>query len=608
MGKIFDALEKFTKESGASRSEKIKNSDYEVLLQFDESTGKIPMSDPETLKDARGIKRLMTYRLLNDNGTLTPAGKAKYEEMKRKHGAVEPQKTPVSEPEVKTVPSVMPTTSDEGVNLSDWTLLMKYDRKTGNLLKYDPDTGQLYEDSRNILRDPSTIQRLIDNQMILPGGWLTPEAKQQCARMEEDLKKKQTAESEPGDIIIEEDKILKKPEQPETLSQADMDLLLQHDPVTRKLDLHHPSILNEPTIVKRLLDNKMIDADGKLTPQALVRCRALTRFRKEYEQKATSKKSKPSIAKKIKKVAEKNKAQKDAEDPPETELKIISLKNDKEVEKIEEEKPQQTTHDLPIVPKPQREIKTPIKAASQKRFTLGKTPPKFARRAIERELVTSMNPHSFEAEQFKILRTNLLFAESGKTPRSVMVTSTVPGEGKSFVAANLAISVAQHVNWNVLLIDCDLRRPSVHRQFGFENVAGLSEYLADGSDLERLLLKTGIHNLTILPAGKLPDNPSELLSSERMIALLEEVATRYHDRLIILDSPPPKLTAESGALARYVEAILLVVKYGSTPKDQVTELINKLGKKKIIGAVINKFDAGSSRYHKRYYGGDYFRK
>jgi len=136
----------------------------------------------------------------------------------------------------------------------------------------------------------------------------------------------------------------------------------------------------------------------------------------------------------------------------------------------------------------------------------------------------------------------------------------------------------------------------------------LSEYLSNGSDLEPLLKRTGIENLTILPAGSMPDNPSELLSSERMAALLEEVATRYNDRLIILDSPPPSITAESGALARYVDGILLVVKYASTPKESVTELIGKLGRKKILGAVINNFDAGASRYHKKYYGGGYFTK
>jgi Mrp family chromosome partitioning ATPase len=86
------------------------------------------------------------------------------------------------------------------------------------------------------------------------------------------------------------------------------------------------------------------------------------------------------------------------------------------------------------------------------------------------------------------------------------------------------------------------------------------------------------------------------------------VAARYNDRLIIIDSPPPRLTAESGALARYVDAILLVVKYGSTPKNSAVELIDKLGRNKIIGAVVNSFEAGASRYQKKYYGGTYYTK
>jgi exopolysaccharide/PEP-CTERM locus tyrosine autokinase len=311
----------------------------------------------------------------------------------------------------------------------------------------------------------------------------------------------------------------------------------------------------------------MIEADGKLTPQALVRCRALMRFNEEYTAKAPlPEKAKPFSG----------------------------------------EKSLEITHDLKIVSKPEVAPQKPVKMAPQRKFSLGSAPANYARREIGKDLVTLMNPQSFEAEQFKILRTNLLFTESSKMPRSVMVTSTMSGEGKSFVAVNLAVSVAKHVNWNVLLIDCDLRRPNIHKRFGLQNIAGLSDYLADGDDLEQLLLKTSIENLTILPAGKTPDNPSELLSSERMAALLKEVASRYKDRLIIIDSPPPTMTAESGALARYVDGILLVVKYGSTSRGSAKELIGKLGRKKIIGAVINNFDIGSSRYRKKYYGAGYY--
>jgi exopolysaccharide/PEP-CTERM locus tyrosine autokinase len=319
-------------------------------------------------------------------------------------------------------------------------------------------------------------------------------------------------------------------------------------------------------------------------------------------------------------ITEKQKPPEPSEEAGDKKLKIIALKKEKTDQKIEDEVETkiETKKEEEQVPEKadnfitgleaRTNLPKPAEVPSESRFTLGKAPAKYARREIEKDLVTLMNPQSFEAEQFKILRTNLLFPESGKTPRSVMVTSAVPGEGKSFVATNLAVSVARHVNWNVLLIDCDLRKPSVHKQFGFKNVSGLSDYLTNGTALAPLLQKTGVNNLTILPAGKLPDNPSELLSSERMAALLEEAATRYQDRLIILDSPPPKLTAETGALARYVDGILVVVKYGSTPKGSVIELMDTLGRNKIIGAVVNNFDAGFSRYHKRYYGGEYFRK
>ena len=203
---------------------------------------------------------------------------------------------------------------------------------------------------------------------------------------------------------------------------------------------------------------------------------------------------------------------------------------------------------------------------------------------------------------------------SGKVARSIMVTSAVPGEGKSFVAANLAISIAQSIQEHVLIIDSDMRVPSIHRQFGFDDIPGLSEYLANGTPLSMLLQKTKVDKLSILPAGKPPHNPAELLSSQRMSKLLEEVRERYSDRYIIIDSPPPKLTAEANALARQVDGILLIVKYGSTPRDMVSDLIELLGKEKILGVVFNRVDMRLSNYlaYKRYakYGknGKYYTK
>jgi len=203
-------------------------------------------------------------------------------------------------------------------------------------------------------------------------------------------------------------------------------------------------------------------------------------------------------------------------------------------------------------------------------------------------LVAYHEPGSMEAEIFKILRSNILFPKEGHPPRSIMVTSAIPGDGKSFVAANLAISIAQGVEEHVLLMDCDMRRSSIHHSFGFpEKVPGLSDHLARGIALPKLLQKTPVDKLTILPGGVPPDNPSELLSSQAMKRLLEETKNRYNDRFIIVDSPPPQLTAETTALAKHIDGILIVIRSGSTPKAQVSELVEKIGREKILGVVLN---------------------
>ncbi|PID40486.1 MAG: exopolysaccharide biosynthesis protein [Proteobacteria bacterium] len=207
---------------------------------------------------------------------------------------------------------------------------------------------------------------------------------------------------------------------------------------------------------------------------------------------------------------------------------------------------------------------------------------------LDSKLVTYYDPGGVEAEIFKILRTNILFPKAGSPPRSIMVTSAIPGDGKSFVAANLSISIAQGIEEYVLLMDCDMRRSTIHSQFGFaDNTPGLSDYLAKNVPLKSLFKKTLIDKLTILPGGRTPSNPAELLSSTAMKALLKETTARYRDRYVIVDSPPPHLTAETTALAQYIDAIILVVRYGATPKELVTSLLEKLGKEKVIGVVMN---------------------
>ena len=216
---------------------------------------------------------------------------------------------------------------------------------------------------------------------------------------------------------------------------------------------------------------------------------------------------------------------------------------------------------------------------------------------VDKNLVTFLKPRSIESEMFKILRGNILFPLTGTPPKSIMITSAVPGEGKSFVAANLAVSIAQNINEHVLLMDCDIRQSGIHKILGLGDVKGLTEYLRGEIDLQQIFRKTEMEKLTVLPGGRSPHNPAELLSSKKMSSLLVEVKERYEDRYIIIDSPPPQLTAETSAIARQVDGVILVIKYGSTPKDLVAELVEIIGRKKILGCVLNWFDLKASSYY-----------
>lgn len=223
---------------------------------------------------------------------------------------------------------------------------------------------------------------------------------------------------------------------------------------------------------------------------------------------------------------------------------------------------------------------------------------------VDQALVTIEKPYSAASEQFRLLKNNILFPEKGQPPRSIMITSPSPNEGKSFVAANLAASIAQSIDEYVLLMDCDLRSPSIHSLFGFNKESkGLSDYLSNGLPLSGALKKTFINKLTVLPAGRIPSNPSELLSSEQMRRMLHEVTLRYNDRYIIIDTPPPYITSETNAIARNVDGIIIVIRQGKTRIKEVQDIIDIYGKDNILGVVKNfskKFVGYGYGYHKKY--------
>ncbi|NWH06071.1 polysaccharide biosynthesis tyrosine autokinase [Desulfobacter latus] len=204
------------------------------------------------------------------------------------------------------------------------------------------------------------------------------------------------------------------------------------------------------------------------------------------------------------------------------------------------------------------------------------------------DLVTAEKPYSHASEQFRLLKNNILFPEKGNPPKTIMVTSASPHEGKSFVAANLAVSIAQSIDEYVLLMDCDLRAPTIHTFFGYEgNDQGLSDYLTNSIPLSSVLKKASVNKLTILTAGQIPSNPSELLSSDQMRRLLQEVKLRYNDRYIIIDTPPPYMTSETNAIARFVDGIILVIRQGKTRTKEVADILDIYGREKVLGVVTN---------------------
>ena len=218
---------------------------------------------------------------------------------------------------------------------------------------------------------------------------------------------------------------------------------------------------------------------------------------------------------------------------------------------------------------------------------------------VDSSLVALLKPRSYEAEQFKILRTNLLFPESGNPARSILITSAAPGDGKSFVSANLAVSLALNNDRKVLLIDADVRRAEIHKIFGLNRVEkGICDFLTDQIPLTSLLVKTSLKNLVILPAGKLMRNPAELQSLEKLPKLFEELAAHFGEYFIVIDSPPPKLASETGVLARLVDAIIIVMKAGVTKKEYVEETIDLVEKGKVAGIVFNWHDSRMSNYKK----------
>lgn len=206
----------------------------------------------------------------------------------------------------------------------------------------------------------------------------------------------------------------------------------------------------------------------------------------------------------------------------------------------------------------------------------------------ERRVISGLEQNAF-TDAYKILRTQVLQRLRENGWNSLAVTSPGENEGKTLTAINLAISLAMEVDYTVLLVDADLRHPSVHAYFGLEAEYGLSDYLTSNKPLSELLIHPAqAPGFVILPGGKPLINSSEMLSSPKMVRLVEELKARYPSRIILFDLPPLLSAADALAFSPYVDAALLVLEEGKTQTQDIQHAVGLLQGTTLIGTVLNK--------------------
>ena len=216
------------------------------------------------------------------------------------------------------------------------------------------------------------------------------------------------------------------------------------------------------------------------------------------------------------------------------------------------------------------------------------------------KIISYTNPKSPIAEAYRSIRTNIEFSNIDKNIKIITITSTQPNEGKSTVISNLAAAFANLENKRVLIIDGDLRNPSVHKMFGVSNLNGITDILLGEKDVDKCLEKTKIKGLDILKVGKVPPNPSEMLQSNKMRNFIE-VIKEYYD-YVFIDAPPVGVVSDASIISQYSDGVILLVGSNETDIDAAKvskERLENVGAN-ILGVVLNKFESEGSAYG--YYG------
>jgi protein-tyrosine kinase len=238
---------------------------------------------------------------------------------------------------------------------------------------------------------------------------------------------------------------------------------------------------------------------------------------------------------------------------------------------------------------------------------------------LEREgFITPENQRSLTAEEFRLIKRPLLRTAFGRDNRAqrngvshvVMVTSPAPGDGKTFTAVNLALSIASERDLHVLLVDCDARRMGLSRLIGAAGRKGLVDVLMTPSmSIADVILRTDVPNLSVVPAGQIVDAPAEVYASQTMARMMADIATRYADRFIIFDAPPILASSEAGVLASHVGQVIMVVQANETSRQAVAQSVALVDACPNISFVLNRvtMSAGIDRFGRYGYyeeGGD----
>lgn len=234
---------------------------------------------------------------------------------------------------------------------------------------------------------------------------------------------------------------------------------------------------------------------------------------------------------------------------------------------------------------PLSEISLPKDEVTFKGFDIDK--PIINPETVDNNIVCIKAPHSSIGEQYKKLRARIIKETSKDFLNTIMITSPDIGDGKTITAINLAIAIASEMDHTVLLVDADLRNPTVHKYLGIESRPGLSDYLMGKAEFSNILVKTGIGKLVVLPGGNSSDNAVELLSSEKMGRVVHDIKHRYKDRYVIFDSSPILVAAESIPLSSFVDCVVLVVQATRTTPKTASHALSLIKGSKILGIVFN---------------------